>query len=1072
MKTMLAVVAVYAASFQLQAQVSFTLSSSPAVGSSPQSVTAADINGDGKVDLISASQDISALSVLTNDGSGGFVLASTPSVGNQPFSVIAADVNGDGWKDLISANWGANTISVLTNNGSGGFATAGTYPVGSQPFTVTAADVNGDGKLDLICANSGANTLSVLTNNGSGGFALSSTPIVGNRPITVTSADVNGDGKPDLISANQNDATLSVLTNNGSGGFAAAGTYPVGNLTFCVSAADVNGDGKVDLISADMGSQTLTVLTNNGSGGFATAGTYPLGSIPECLTVADVNGDGKVDLIWGSQNANTVSVLTNNGSGGFVSASTNSVGIQAQGITAADVNGDGKVDLIDANYRSASLSILTNATPFALSPVINGQPQSQTVVQSTAAGFVVSASGATPLSYQWQFYGTNISGATNSSLVFTNAQLTNAGSYSVVVSNYLGITNSITAVLQVLPYGAPSIQVNGQFAVGTMIAGVSAQVIISNGYPGGFIFYTLDGSTPTTSSALYDGPFTLTNSAIVQALGVSMDFSQSSAAPPVSVQIIPVYTLQTSVIGVGTVTANPVSGPYASNSIVQLTASAGQYWTFDHWTGDATGNQNPISVTLDGPRSVQAVFVQTAYPLTLSTPGGGNVTANGQIISPATFYPVGSVVMLAATATNGWSFLGWQGNAGGADNPLYLTVSQTNNIQAIFGTTVTLNAVGGGSIALSQPNPVPFGTTLAASAVPNAGNFFVAWSGAAGGTNSPTTIVVANPNPILNALFSALPGGKFSLSVIVAGNGSVAISPQQKYYNPGDSVTLNASTTNTGTGFYGWTGDASGTNTSIMVVMNANKIVQANFAALPTVIISPLNLVVLVGSNAVLSASASGSPPFTYQWWNGHGPIAAATNATYTIYNAQLTNSDNYLVMVSNPFGSVTSAVATVTVLAPPVITAQPTNELAYLGGTASFSVVASGSQPLSYQWTFNTNNIPGATNAILVLNDVQMNQAGNYSVLVANPVTSVLSSNALLIVNPPPALGVARSSQLLLISWPTNASGFALQTTPTLSPANWISVSNPPAKIGNEYLESIPMTNPGSFYRLQFSGQ
>src|SRR6266568_5027479 len=88
---------------QLQAQVSFTLSSTPGVGINPNSVVAADVNGDGKVDLISANQTDFTLSVLTNDGSGGFVLAATLGIGLYPVAVTAADLNGDGKVDLISA---------------------------------------------------------------------------------------------------------------------------------------------------------------------------------------------------------------------------------------------------------------------------------------------------------------------------------------------------------------------------------------------------------------------------------------------------------------------------------------------------------------------------------------------------------------------------------------------------------------------------------------------------------------------------------------------------------------------------------------------------------------------------------------------------------------------------------------------------------------------------------------------------------------------------------------------------------------------------------------------------------
>ena len=104
-------------------------------------------------------------------------------------------------------------VTVLTNNGSGGFALSGTYPVGTTPYAVVAADVNGDGMTDLISCNQGNNTLTVLTNNSSGIFGFNATLNVGGGPESLTAADVNGDGRVDLISGNWNDGTLTVLTN-------------------------------------------------------------------------------------------------------------------------------------------------------------------------------------------------------------------------------------------------------------------------------------------------------------------------------------------------------------------------------------------------------------------------------------------------------------------------------------------------------------------------------------------------------------------------------------------------------------------------------------------------------------------------------------------------------------------------------------------------------------------------------------------------------------------------------------------------------------------------------------------
>jgi hypothetical protein len=249
------------------------------------SVAIADLNGDSRSDLVVTSAcptggctGAGVVSVLMGNGDGSFQAAIPYSPGGfNTVSVAVADVNGDGKPDLVVANkclnscpngFGIGGVSVLLGNGDGSFQAPRSYATASyDAASVAVADVNGDGKPDLVVANFYQNSdqstggVSVLLANGDGTFQAAATYTSGaGAAESVAIADVNGDGKPDLTVVNCARASncsgygaVSVLVGNGDGTFQAPARFRSGGKTATSAAiADVNGDGRADLLVASL----------------------------------------------------------------------------------------------------------------------------------------------------------------------------------------------------------------------------------------------------------------------------------------------------------------------------------------------------------------------------------------------------------------------------------------------------------------------------------------------------------------------------------------------------------------------------------------------------------------------------------------------------------------------------------------------------------------------------------------------------------------------------------------------------------------------------------------------------
>jgi len=189
--------------------------------------------------------------------------------------------------------------------------------------------------------------------------------------------------------------------------------------------------------------------------------------------------------------------------------------------------------------------------------------------------------------------------------------------------------------------------------------------------------------------------------------------------------------------------------------------------------------------------------------------------------------------------------------------------------------------------------------------------------------------------------------------------------------------------------------------------------VGTNVPMAPFINTHPAAQTVGVGDTAVFNVNAVGTPPLRYQWYFNSVPMLGQTNATLTLTNAQLTETGDYTVVVSNPFGVATSAVATLTVtIVPPSIIAQPTNQTVGIGQSATFYVIATGTPPLSYQWFFNNMPLEDQTNTTLLLEAAQPENAGNYHVVVTNIAGAVTSAVAVLTVTGPTPPLITRQPQ------------------------------------------------------------
>ena len=291
------------------------------------SVTGGDFNRDGKLDLAVTSTNCKfvpcpegELQILLGNGNGTFQKPATYLTGQEPQLLAALDLNGDGKLDLITGNncssncdGPVNALSVLLGNGNGTFQPHTDIQLADAfyVYAMAVGDINGDGKPDLLTANYCFFdcAMSVLLGNGDGTFRQG-LDIATAGVADVTLADLNGDGRLDLAVTEGH--TVGVFLGNGDSTFQSEVRIRVHDFPESITVGDFNNDGKLDLAitdSANLGN--VSILMGNGDGTFLRPLEYPAGTVSTAhsLIVGDFNRDGRTDLVTTNINDATVSVL-------------------------------------------------------------------------------------------------------------------------------------------------------------------------------------------------------------------------------------------------------------------------------------------------------------------------------------------------------------------------------------------------------------------------------------------------------------------------------------------------------------------------------------------------------------------------------------------------------------------------------------------------------------------------------------------------------------------------------------------------------------------------------------------
>jgi hypothetical protein len=950
---------------------SFAARQSFTTGADPAYVALGDLDGDGKIDVVTPNNaSITNASYFRNQSTGPGSIAYSAktdfTIGSNPISAFIGDIDGDGLPDVVVANYGTNNYSIFRNTSTVGtisFAARVNVTASASstnPYDVKIQDMDGDGKADLIVANNGGPYLSVHRNTGSVGTISFATPIdfqAYTSPVSVSIGDLDGDGKPDVALANffnTFDNAISVFRNTSTPGtinFATKLDLTPGSQPRSVAIGDIDGDGKSDLAVANGNSNNMSIFRNTSSVGtlsFAARVDVTTGTGPFSVSLGDIDGDSKVDLAVANYTAGTVSVFRNNSTPGTISIATKvdfTSTTQPRSVFIADQDGDGKNDLTTANLGSDNFSVFRNIIP-SPQTITFGPLATKTIGDFS---FTVSATASSGLPVTFSSDNLAVAAVAGNTVEIIGAGTCNiiasqAGNASFAPAPNVSQPLVVNKANQTITFGAipskvfsdPAFTLSGTSSSGLPITYTSSNTSVAT-ISGNTVTITGVGSTTITASQ--PG-----NTSYNPATDVARNLTVNKATQTITFGALPTKAFGDANFALGATASSGLPISYISSNTSVATISG-------------------LTVTIVGVGSTI---------ITASQAGDANYIAANSVQQTLTVNKANQTISFGSLPSKTFGSAAFSLTATTSSGlPITYTSSNTA-VATISGNTVTILGTGTSTITASQAGNANYNAAIS--------------------VGQTLTVTPADQTIVFNSLPAKVFGdAPFSLSATASSNLPITFNSNNSAVATisGNTVTIIGVGTATITASQGGSSNynAAPNVQQTLTVSKANQTIT--FGSLPTKTFGD--------GPFTISASSSSGLPVTFS--SSNTAIATVSGNTITILGAgnvgilasQAGNANYNAATVVQQFLTIDKAAQTISFAPLPTKTV----------GDPSFTISATSSSGLPVTFSGNNASVATISGTTVTINGggtvtITANQAGNGNYLPATSASQQLTVNKL----------------------------------------------------------------------------